>query len=151
MNLITLPSFFCEHQFQFVIAPGHSIRPSRSTLPIFQDTLLKSVVPNSVQGSGLQSECKGHKQELGNLFFDNTANRTTIPRPSSPSWSLYSLRYPCSVSGIYISKSKYIAFVQYPSKRFLTEDGEVLALIVQVVEANKGPPHIQLGSNRSKH
>ena len=36
-------------------------------------------------------------------------------------------------------------------KRFLTEDGEVLALIVQVMEADQNPHHIQLGSHGGKH
>ena len=36
-------------------------------------------------------------------------------------------------------------------KQFLTEDGEVLALIVQVVEADEDPHHLQLGSHRGKY
>ena len=36
-------------------------------------------------------------------------------------------------------------------KRFLTEDGEVLALNVQVVEADEDPHHLQFGSHGGKH
>ena len=36
-------------------------------------------------------------------------------------------------------------------KRFLTEDGEVLALFVQVVEADKDPHTLHFGSHGGKY
>lgn len=143
--------FCCGHEFQFLGVPENSRRPSRSTFPTFLDSLKKSVEPYSVQGSNFDLNAKRPKRGWELYFLVPTAHEPQLlGRPARPGhytdWAMPALWavYTCLTHNI---SHRFNTLW----KRFLTEDGEVLALIVQVVEADIDPHALQLGSHGGKY